>query len=78
MLVFLLSLAVVGSRVQNFAVCDAADKLGNMNIGSGRGPTMQPVVKPMKAGGWHGQHALFHGRSKEFLPGRSFSRKVAG
>ncbi|KAH0642826.1 hypothetical protein KY289_033800 [Solanum tuberosum] len=46
----LLSLAVVGSRVQNFAVCDAADKLGNMNIGSGRGPTMQPVVKPMKAG----------------------------
>lgn len=69
---------MVGSRVQNFAVSDAADKLGNMNIGSGRVPTMQPVVKPMKAGGWHGQHDLFHGRSKEFLPGRSFSRKVAG
>ena len=77
-LIFLLSLAVVGSRVQNFAVSDAADKLGSMNIGSGRGPTMQPIVKPMKAGGWHGQHDLFHGRSKEFLPGRSFSRKVAG
>lgn len=77
-LVILLILAVVGSRVQNFAVSDAADKLGNMNIGSGRVPTMQPVVKPMKAGGWHGQHDLFHGRSKEFLPGRSFSRKVAG
>ncbi|KAH0741375.1 hypothetical protein KY290_034418 [Solanum tuberosum] len=42
------------------------------------GPTMQPVVKPMKAGGWHGQYDLFHGRSTEFLPGRSFSRKVAG
>ncbi|KAH0643908.1 hypothetical protein KY289_034882 [Solanum tuberosum] len=40
--------------------------------------TIQPVVKPMKAGGWHGQHDLFHGRSKEFLPGRSFPRKVAG
>ncbi|KAF3648016.1 Serine/threonine-protein kinase MAK [Capsicum annuum] len=72
------SLAVVGSGVKSFAVSDAAEKLGNMSIGSGRGPIKQPVVKPMKAGGWHGQHDLFHGRSKEFLPGRSFSRKVAG
>ncbi|CAN4128045.1 unnamed protein product [Withania somnifera] len=69
---------MVGSGVKSSAVSDAAEKLGNMSIGSGRGPAKQPVVKPMKAGGWHGQHDLFHGRSKELLPGRSFSRKVAG
>ncbi|KAJ8527132.1 hypothetical protein K7X08_029609 [Anisodus acutangulus] len=69
---------MVGSGVKSFAVSDAAEKLANVSIDSGRGPIKPPVVKPMKAGGWHGQHDLFHGWSKEFLPGRSFSRKVAG
>ncbi|XP_060207770.1 cyclin-dependent kinase F-4-like isoform X2 [Lycium barbarum] len=69
---------MVGSGVKSFAVSDATEKLANMSISSGRGPIKQPVVKPMKAGWWHGQQDLFHGRSKEFLPGRGFSRKVAG
>lgn len=71
-------LAVVGSGVTTRAISDAAEKLANVSIGSGRGPTKQPVFKPMKAGGWHGHQDLFHGRSQEFLPGRSYSRKVAG
>ncbi|XP_019226898.1 PREDICTED: cyclin-dependent kinase F-4-like isoform X2 [Nicotiana attenuata] len=69
---------MVGSGVTTRAISDAAEKLANVSIGSGRGPTKQPVFKPMKAGGWHGQQDLFHGRSQEFLPGRSYSRKVAG
>ncbi|XP_009760644.1 cyclin-dependent kinase F-4-like isoform X1 [Nicotiana tabacum] len=69
---------MVGSGVTTRAISDAAEKLANVSIGSGRGPTKQPVFKPMKAGGWHGHQDLFHGRSQEFLPGRSYSRKVAG
>ncbi|XP_016550434.1 cyclin-dependent kinase F-4-like [Capsicum annuum] len=60
-------------------VSDAAEKLGNMTIGSGRTSIkQQPFPQPMKAGGLHGQHDLFMGRSQDILPGRNYSRKVAG
>lgn len=70
-------MSVVGSTVKT-RVSDAAEKLGNMSIGSGRASIKQPFPQPMKAGGLHGQHDLFLGRSQDILPGRSFSRKVAG
>ncbi|KAK6129915.1 hypothetical protein DH2020_036309 [Rehmannia glutinosa] len=49
-------------------VSDAAEKLANMSLGSGR-----PLAKrasmppPMKAGGWHEQSDMFVGRSQELL-----------
>lgn len=69
--------AVVGSVVKTRA-SDAAEKLANMTIGSSRASIKQPFPQPMKAGGLHGQHDLFLGRSQDILPGRSYSRKVAG
>ncbi|KAK6117029.1 hypothetical protein DH2020_049273 [Rehmannia glutinosa] len=60
-------------------VSDAAEKLANMSLGSGR-----PLAKrasmppPMKAGGWHEQSDMFVGRSQELPPLRSYIRKVAG
>ncbi|KAL3818327.1 hypothetical protein ACJIZ3_004232 [Penstemon smallii] len=53
-------------------VSDAAEKLANMNVGTGR-PLAKPTVPPpMKAGGWHGQ-------SQQLIPGRAaYIRKVAG
>ncbi|TMX03906.1 hypothetical protein EJD97_013048 [Solanum chilense] len=68
---------LVGSAVKT-RVSDAAEKLGNMSIGSGRASIKQPFPQPMKAGGLHGQRDLFLGRSQDILPGRSYSRKVAG
>ncbi|KAI3453881.1 hypothetical protein Pfo_010544 [Paulownia fortunei] len=59
-------------------VSDAAEKLANMTLGSGRPFAKPSVPPPMKAGGWHGQSDLFVGRSQELLPGRSYIRKVAG
>ncbi|CAN4077294.1 unnamed protein product [Withania somnifera] len=59
-------------------VSDATDKLGNMTIGSGKASIKQSFPQPMKAGGLHGQHDLFLGRSQDILPGRNYSRKVAG
>lgn len=60
-------------------VSDAAGKLGNMTVGSGR-PLAKPSVPPpqMRAGGWHGQNHPFLGQSQELIPGRAYIRKVAG
>lgn len=71
-------MAVVGSAVKTRAVSDAAEKLANMTIGSGRAPIKQPLPQPMKAGGLHGPRDVFLGRSQDIMPGRSYSRKVAG
>ncbi|KAH0644357.1 hypothetical protein KY284_032241 [Solanum tuberosum] len=68
---------LVGSTAKT-RVSDAAEKLANMTIGSGRASIKQSFPQPMKAGGLHGQHDLFLGRSQDILPGRSYSRKVAG
>ncbi|KAG5589270.1 hypothetical protein H5410_039784 [Solanum commersonii] len=68
---------LVGSTAKT-CVSDAAEKLANMTIGSGRASIKQSFPQPMKAGGLHGQHDLFLGRSQDILPGRSYSRKVAG
>ncbi|PIN02686.1 MAPK related serine/threonine protein kinase [Handroanthus impetiginosus] len=60
-------------------VSDATEKLANMTVGSRRSfakPSAAPA--PMKAGRWHEQSDLFAGRSQELLPGRSYSRNVAG
>lgn len=66
-------------RIRGTAVSDTAEKMGNMSIGSGKLPSkQQQQPPPMKAGGWHGQSDLFLGRSQEILPGRTFTRKVAG
>ncbi|KAL7159792.1 hypothetical protein ABFS83_01G051400 [Erythranthe nasuta] len=64
---------------RNRGVSDAAEKLANMRIGPAR-PLAKPTVPPppMKAGGWHGQSQALIGRSQEVIPGRSYSRKVAG
>ncbi|KAI5656449.1 hypothetical protein M9H77_25242 [Catharanthus roseus] len=60
-------------------VSDTVEKLGNLAIGCGKLPAKrQQPPPPMKAGGWHGQSDLFIGRSQEILPGRTFTRKVAG
>lgn len=68
-----------GNLGRNRGVCDAADKLANMTVGPAR-----PLAKlsvpppPMKAGGWHGKPETLSGRSQQVIPGRSYSRKVAG
>ncbi|KAL6547705.1 hypothetical protein OROHE_009410 [Orobanche hederae] len=61
-------------------VSDAAEKLGNMTLGSGKSVVgkRSSMPPPMKAGGWHHQSDLLVGRSQEILPGRSYIRKVAG
>ncbi|KAL0407985.1 UNVERIFIED_CONTAM: Cyclin-dependent kinase F-4 [Sesamum radiatum] len=60
-------------------VSDAADKLANMTVGSGRPFAKPSLPPPMKAGGWHQHSDMFVGRrSQELLPGRSYTRKVAG
>ncbi|KAL2489796.1 Protein kinase superfamily protein [Forsythia ovata] len=59
-------------------VSDATEKFTNMTIGSGRPLAKPSVPPPMKAGGWHGQSDLFARRSQEILPGRVYTRKVAG
>lgn len=60
-------------------VSDAAEKLANMTVGSGRNGMRQSLPAPMKAGGWHGQSDSFLGRSQELRPGRAaYTRKVAG
>ncbi|KAL0327726.1 UNVERIFIED_CONTAM: Cyclin-dependent kinase F-4 [Sesamum angustifolium] len=60
-------------------VSDAADKLANMTVGSGRPFAKPSLPPPMKAGGWHEHSDMFVGRrSQELLPGRSYTRKVAG
>ncbi|THG16369.1 hypothetical protein TEA_019164 [Camellia sinensis var. sinensis] len=62
-------------------VSETAEKLANMNIGSGRlpPPARQSFPGPMKAGGWHGQSDLpVGGRSQDMQPGRAFTRKVVG
>lgn len=62
-------------------VSETAEKLANMNIGSGRlpPPARQSFPGPMKAGGWHGQSDLsLGGRSQDMQPGRAFTRKVVG
>ncbi|XP_009794518.1 cyclin-dependent kinase F-4-like [Nicotiana sylvestris] len=81
---------VVGSAVKTRAVSDAAEKLANMSIGSARAPIkhplpqpmkaggLHPLPQPMKAGGLHGPRDVFLGRSQDIMPGRSYSRKIAG
>lgn len=59
-------------------VSDVADKFSNMTVGSNRAIAKGSVGQPMKSGGWHGQSDMFSRRSQEFLPGRSYSKKVAG
>ncbi|CAL5432006.1 unnamed protein product [Camellia sinensis] len=62
-------------------VSETAEKLANMNIGSGRlpPPARQSFPGPMKAGGWHGQSDLpLGGRSQDMQPGRACTRKVVG
>ncbi|KAK6158521.1 hypothetical protein DH2020_005835 [Rehmannia glutinosa] len=59
-------------------ISDAAEKLANMTVGSGRPLAKLSVPPPMKAGGWHGQSELFLGRSQEVIPGRAYNRKVVG
>ncbi|XP_071917921.1 cyclin-dependent kinase F-4-like isoform X2 [Coffea arabica] len=59
-------------------VSDTAEKFSKMTIGSGKPSLKSQQPPPMKAGGWHGQSDLFLGRSQEMLPGRTFTRKVAG
>lgn len=58
-------------------VSGATEKLGNMTIGSRR-VAGKPVPQPMKAGGWHAQPDTFLVKSQDILPGRSYTRKVAG
>ena len=74
--------SIYGDRTRR-EVSDAAEKLSNMTVGSGRNGIMrQSLPAPMKAGGWHGhgQSDSFLGRSQELRPGRAaaYSRKVAG
>ena len=59
-------------------VSDAAEKLSNMSLSSGRQAMKQSVPPPMKAGGWHGQSHVFAGRSQDIQPSRTITRKVAG
>ncbi|KAK6158517.1 hypothetical protein DH2020_005831 [Rehmannia glutinosa] len=59
-------------------ISDAAEKLANMTMGSGRPLAKLSVPPPMKAGGWHGQSELFLGRSQEVIPGRAYNRRVVG
>ncbi|CAI9771630.1 unnamed protein product [Fraxinus pennsylvanica] len=59
-------------------VYDATEKFTNMTLGSGRPLAKPSVPPPMKAGGLHGQSDLFPRRSQEILPGRVYTRKVAG
>ncbi|KAI8530711.1 hypothetical protein RHMOL_Rhmol11G0080600 [Rhododendron molle] len=60
-----------------FGVSETAEKLANMNLGSGRVPARQSFPAPMKAGGWHaGQPNM--AASQEFHARRTFTRKVAG
>lgn len=60
-------------------VSDAAEKLANMTVGSGRSGMRQSLPAPMKAGGWHGRSDSFLGRSPELRPGRAaYARKVVG
>ncbi|KAG6397181.1 hypothetical protein SASPL_143346 [Salvia splendens] len=59
-------------------VSDVAEKFSNMTVSSNRAIAKGSVGQPMKSGGWHGQSDMFSRRSQEFLPGRSYSKKVAG
>ncbi|XP_011092618.1 cyclin-dependent kinase F-4-like isoform X1 [Sesamum indicum] len=67
-----------GNMGKTRGVSDAAEKLSNMTVGSVRPLARPSVPPPMKAGGWHGQSDLFLGRSQEVVPGRAYTRKVAG
>ncbi|KAG5524399.1 hypothetical protein RHGRI_031150 [Rhododendron griersonianum] len=60
-----------------FGVFETAEKLANMNLGSGRVPARQSFPAPMKAGGRHaGQPNM--AASQEFHARRTFTRKVVG
>ncbi|XP_057528594.1 cyclin-dependent kinase F-4-like isoform X1 [Amaranthus tricolor] len=59
-------------------ISEAAEKLANMSLSSGRQAMRQSIPPPMKAGGWHGQSNMFMGRSQEIQPSRAFTRRVAG
>ncbi|KAL2234610.1 UNVERIFIED_CONTAM: Cyclin-dependent kinase F-4 [Sesamum indicum] len=72
-----------GNMGKSRGVSDVADKLANMTVGSGRPFAKPSVPPPMKAGGWHEHSDMFVGRQsqellQELLPGRSYTRKVAG
>lgn len=59
-------------------VSGVAEKLSNMKVSS---TNNRPLAKaqPMKSGGWNGQSdSMFSRRSHEFLPPRTYSKKVAG
>ncbi|CAH9080668.1 unnamed protein product [Cuscuta epithymum] len=62
-------------------VSSASQKLPNMSFGSSARPAtikqQQPFPQPMKAGGWHRPPDMFP-NSQNILPGRTYSRKVAG
>nr|GMD82006.1 cyclin-dependent kinase F-4-like [Ipomoea batatas] len=59
-------------------VSGTTEKLANMTIGSTRRVASKPVPQPMKAGGWHAQPDTFLVKSQDIIPGRSYTRKVAG
>ncbi|PIN24761.1 MAPK related serine/threonine protein kinase [Handroanthus impetiginosus] len=67
-----------GNLEKTRGVSDAAEKLSNMTVGSGRPLAKASAPPPMKAGGWHGQPNMFLGRSQEAIPRRPYIRKVAG
>ncbi|XP_031118787.1 cyclin-dependent kinase F-4-like [Ipomoea triloba] len=68
---------MASSTVKPHGVSNANEKLANITVPSGRPTFKQPLPQPMKAGGWHGPPAMLL-NSQDMLPGRTYSRKVAG
>ena len=75
---FLGNAASIYSGRTTRGISEAAEKLANMSLSSGRQAMRQSIPPPMKAGGWHGQSNMFMGRSQEIQPSRAFTRRVAG
>ncbi|XP_058085551.1 cyclin-dependent kinase F-4 isoform X2 [Magnolia sinica] len=71
--------SVYSSR-STYGVADAAEKLAQMTVSSGRQPVRPPPPTQMKAGGWHGHSEFLVRSTSHEIPAaaRSYSRRVVG